>query len=438
MMVAMDSKVTDALDALRELGTPAEIRDLAERGYGPKTPPPVNSHIHLPPNFSAFDSVEQAVSLAAEQKIGVLGVSNYYDYEVYGDFVERARSRGIFPLFGLEIISMQAELRDAGIKVNDPGNPGKTYLCGKAITQFDRMSPEAARLLATIRKNDSDRMAAMTGRMGDAFRSRGFEAGVDESAVVEMIVTRHGSPRSTVYLQERHISQAFQESLFQRVSPEKRVAFLSEVCGTAIKVANPNDHVAVQNELRSHLMKAGKVAFVEEQFLSFDEARRLVLKLGGIPSYPVLADGASPICQFEADADGLIRELQSRGVHAAEWIPVRNSTHVLEEYVPKMRAAGLAVTAGTEHNTLDLIPFDPSAKDGPLPPSIRALFWEGACVAAAHQFLSLHGECGYVDRDGRPNPDFESGEDRICQLAKIGAAVIQRYFDTCQETPSDR
>ena len=28
---------------------------------------PANAHIHLPPNFSAFDSVEQAVSLAAEQ-----------------------------------------------------------------------------------------------------------------------------------------------------------------------------------------------------------------------------------------------------------------------------------------------------------------------------------------------------------------------------------
>ena len=67
-----------------------------------------------------------------------------------------------------------------------------------------------------------------------------------------------------------------------------------------------------------------------------------------------------------------------------------------------MRAAGLAVTAGTEHNTLDLIPFDPFCKDGDVPASVREIFWEGACVVAAHQFLSLHGECGYVDADGRP------------------------------------
>ena len=38
----------------------------AERGLRPKTRPRVNSHIHLPPNFSAFGSVKQAVELAAD------------------------------------------------------------------------------------------------------------------------------------------------------------------------------------------------------------------------------------------------------------------------------------------------------------------------------------------------------------------------------------
>jgi hypothetical protein len=28
-------------------------------------------------------------------------------------------------------------LCEAGVRVNDPGNPGKTYLCGKGITRFD-------------------------------------------------------------------------------------------------------------------------------------------------------------------------------------------------------------------------------------------------------------------------------------------------------------
>jgi hypothetical protein len=427
----MGAQVTAALDALRGLGEPSELCALADRGCG-AVPRPANAHIHLPPNFSAFESVDEAAAFAADQQIGVLGISNYYDFAVYGEFVERARKLGIFPLFGLEIIAMQADLRDAGVRVNDPVNPGKTYLCGKGITRFDCMTPEALRLTDVIRRNDCKRMAAMADRMRNVLASRGFDCKVDEQSVVDMIVQRHGSPRDTVYLQERHIAQAFQEALFRQVPVEGRLARLSEGLGAATKVCDPTDHVAVQNELRSHMMKAGKPAFVEESFLSFADARQLVLELGGIPSYPVLADAASPICQFEADADKLIDALTEREIHAVEWIPVRNKAAVVAEYVTKMRAAGFVVTAGTEHNTLDMIPLQPACKDGDVPPAVRDVFWEGACVVAAHQFLSLHGECGYVDADGRPNSTFVSADDRIQAMATIGAAVIQRYFETCK------
>jgi len=427
----MSQQVADALAALRDLGTPDEIRALAERGYGPRSPLRVNAHIHLPPNFSAFDSVDQAVTLAAEQRIGVLGVSNYYDYNVYGQFADRARAEGIFPLFGLETMAMQEDLRTAGVKVNDPGNPGKTYLCGKGITRFDSMSDAAAGLIGVIRRNDSARMAAMIDRVRTIFRDRGLETDVDEQAVIEMVVRRHGALRATVYLQERHISQAFQEALFERVRPEERLERLGVILGAKPQAADPDDHVAIQNEIRSHLMKAGKPAFVEEAYLSFADAHRLVLELGGIPSYPVLADGASQICEFETDADNLIAQLAARNIHAVEWIPIRNSVEVVRERVTKMRAAGLVVTAGTEHNTLDLVPFDPFCKDGPVPDSVRDIFWEGACVVAAHQFLSLHVECGFVDAAGKPNAAYGSADERIRAFARIGAAVMQRYDEAC-------
>jgi hypothetical protein len=427
----MGTQVSQALEALRRLGAPAEIRALAERGYGAASPRPVNAHIHLPPNFSAFDNVEQAIALAAEEQVSVLGVSNYYDYNVYGEFVERARKLGIFPLFGLEIMAMQPDLRDAAIRVNDPGNPGKTYLCGKGITRFDTMSAEARRLIDVIRSKDSQRMRTMIDRVRSTLRDRGLDCDVDEQAVVEMIVDRHGSARETVYLQERHISQAFQEAIFARVPASERIGRLTELLGAAPKLSGPMDHVGIQNELRSHLMKSGKPAFVAESYLDFAEARQLVLALGGIPSYPVLADGASPICEFESDAGKLITQIQKRGVHAVEWIPVRNEVSVVVKYVTKMRAAGLVVTAGTEHNTLDLIPLNPSCKNGEIRPEIRQVFWEGACVVAAHQFLSLHGECGYVDSNGRPNTDYSSADERIRSLANFGAAIIQRYFDLC-------
>lgn len=427
----MGQQVADALSALRELGTPDEIRALADDGYGPSQPPRVNAHIHLPPNFSAFESVQQAVNLAAEQQIGALGVSNYYDYEVYGDFVERARAKGIFPLFGLEIISMQDDLRDAGVKVNDPGNPGKTYICGKGITRFDEMTPEAARLIDVICHNDSQRMIAMIDRMREIFDQRGLETGIDEKAVIEMIVLRHGSPRKTVYIQERHISQAFQETLFENVEADDRVEKLNAILAPgSTKAKDADDFVAMQNDIRSHLMKAGKPAFVDEAFLSFEEAHRLIVELGGIPIYPTLADGASPICGFEDTPEGLVEKIRSRNVHAAEFIPIRNQTDVLRDYVTKMRAAGLAVTAGTEHNTLDLIQFDPFCTDGGVPDDIRAIFWEGACVVAAHQFLTLNGQTGFVDGEGNPTGDYASDDERIKAFAKIGAAVIQKFYES--------
>ena len=133
----MGTQVSEALDALRGLGTPAEIRALADRGYGAVSPPRVNAHIHLPPNFSAFDSVEQARDAGGRRADRRAGRQQLLRLQRYGEFVERARTAGIFPLFGLEIIAMQSDLRDAGIRVNDPGNPGKTYLCGKGITRFD-------------------------------------------------------------------------------------------------------------------------------------------------------------------------------------------------------------------------------------------------------------------------------------------------------------
>ncbi len=429
----MSRQLAVAMDALRELGSPQEIRAAAERGQLAQ-PAPLNSHVHLPPNFSAFDSVAQAVSLAVEQGLKVLGASNYYDYQVYAEFAAETRRAGVFPLFGLEIMCLDPELRDAGLRINDPGNPGKIYLCGKGITRFDPMTPEAVRLLDRIRHNDATRMAAMVDRLQEVLAERGLDTGLDVPAVVAGIVQRHGCDPQTVYLQERHISQAFQEALFRQLPPDSRWARLGQALGTAPSSSDPEDAVAVQNDIRSHLMKAGRPAFVAETFVGFEHARQLILELGGVPCYPVIADAAQPICELEQSPAGLMEELDRRGIHAVEWIPVRNRRDVLADYVRTLRQAGRPITAGTEHNTRDLIPLEPQAKDGPLPEDVRAIFWEGACVVAAHQFLNLHGECGFVDAQGQPHPDFDSAEERIQAFARWGAAVIYRYQQLPRET----
>ncbi len=389
-----------------------------------------NSHIHLPPNFSAFDSVAQAVTLAAKQDVQVLGVSNYYDYSIYAEFADRAVCAGVFPLFGTEIIALLDDLAREGIKINDPGNPGKMYLCGKGIAGFAPLSDEAAKRLEVIREKDSARMAAMTARLNRVFADAGFEAGLDAAGVKAGVVRRHGCPPETVYLQERHLAQAFQEALVEKLDPETCRAVLERAFGTAPK-ADPGDAVALQNDIRSYLMKTGKPAYVPETFVGFDHAYRLVLALGGIPCYPVLADGASPICQFEEDVSQLVAEIKKRGIHCAEFIPIRNEPQTLAAYVRAMRAAGLVVTAGTEHNTCDLLPLPPACKGGaPIEADVAAIFWEGACVVAAHQYLIFHGRPGYVDEEGRLHPGYTTGEARIAAFQALGAAVIAAYLNS--------
>ncbi|MHC4555059.1 MAG: hypothetical protein ACYSUS_07170, partial [Planctomycetota bacterium] len=132
----MDKPQTQVTDFLKSLGSIDAV--LAEAGNAvlPETLT-YNSHIHLPPNFSAFKRVEQAVQIASDEGVQVLGCGNYYDYSVYQQFTETAQSKGIFPLFGTEIIALETDLQEQGIRINDPGNPGKYYICGKGISRFE-------------------------------------------------------------------------------------------------------------------------------------------------------------------------------------------------------------------------------------------------------------------------------------------------------------
>lgn len=425
----MSPGVAEALAFLKSLGRPGDFAAGVPAAEALPVRPKVNSHIHLPPNFSAFESVAQAIELSAAQGIGVLGASNYYDFEVYGDFAEGARRTGIFPLFGLEIICLIDELVKAGVKINDPGNPGKMYVCGKGITRFAPFNAEAQRLLGIIRQSDTTRMREVIRRLAEVLARRGLPISLTEADVIDRVASRHGCPRGRVYLQERHVCQAFQEAIFAAVPAAERIEKLTRAFGLAeAPKFGPEDAVRIQNEIRAHLIKAGKPAYVEETFVDFGQAYRLVLELGGIPAYPTLADGTSPICPFEAPVEELIGNIQTRGFVCAEFIPIRNTPEVLSHYVKAMRAAGLVVTAGTEHNTLDLLPIEPACVKGiPIPDDVKEIFWEGACVVAAHQFLTLHGECGLVDAQGRPHPGYPDATTRIAALRSLGEAVIQRY-----------
>ena len=384
----------------------------------------LNTHVHLPPNFSAFETAEDAVQAAAREGIEVLGASNFHHPRIYRRFADAATAAGIVPLFGLEFISVIDSLRDAAVKVNDPANPGRIYLCGKGVDPFAAPTATATRLLEQVRAADADRMSSMVPLVRAWFAEAGLEAPLTAESIAAEVADRAGVPSSWVVLQERHVAMAFQEALFAAAAPDRRAALLARAFGGPAD-ASVDDAIAIQGEIRSRLMKAGRPAFVPEAAVSFDDAYRLILEMDGIPCYPTLADGASPICPWEEPPDALAQRVLERGIHAAELIPNRNRPEVVDTYVAAFRDAGIIVMAGTEHNTRARIPLEPRCVDGSLPsPAARAAFREATCVVAAHQHLRASGRPGYVDGRGRLNPGFPDGETRIRWFAELGAELI--------------
>jgi hypothetical protein len=383
-----------------------------------------NTHLHVPPNFSAFTTVEDCVETAAREGIKVIGTSNFHDFGVYGRFEAAAREHGLAPLFGLEFISVLADEQRSGVKVNDPDNPGRAYICGKGIPAPTDPGPEATAFLKRAKAANEARTSEMVDRIRELFAAADLELEVTYPSIVSVVADLAGVPEEWVVLQERHVALGFQVALFEALPLERRGPLLARVYGQPPSAA-PDDAVATQGELRSRLMKAGGAAFVEETPVPFEDAVDFIRGLDAITVYPTVADGIIPICGFEDPVEDLVERLLERRIYGAELIPNRNAPEVVEEYVSAWRDAGIFVMLGTEHNTQQRIPVQPLCRGGvPVPERSLDIAWEGTCIVAAHQHLRQRGEPGYVDRDGVLNPTFPDSETRIRYFAELGSELL--------------
>ena len=84
----------------------------------------------------------------------------------------------------------------------------------------------------------------MTEKLAERFAAAGLETGLDAEVVKARIVRRHGCPPEMVYLQERHIAQAFQEVLFERAPEPERGPLLERLFGAPSR-AQAGDAVGV-------------------------------------------------------------------------------------------------------------------------------------------------------------------------------------------------
>ena len=90
-------------------------------------------------------------------------------------------------------------------------------------------------------------------------------------------------------------------------------------------------------------------------------------------------------------------------------------------------------TVGTEHNTPKMEAMIPRCRNGvDLDESLRKIFWQGACVVAAHQYLTSKGKAGYVDTLGN-----RTGND-ITLLESTGEAIIKYYLGNLSKKDRER
>ena len=340
----------------------------------------VNAHLHTPFSFSAFDSVGQALDMAAAQDVKIVGINDFYTTDGYAEWSEGCRARGLYPLFNIEMISLDEAFQREGVRVNDPANPGRTYISGKGLA-FPAHIPEPyASRLAAVREESNAQVRAMCIKLNGLLESVGAGFVLDADEIVRTLTKGN--------LRERHLAKALRLAVEGRTTQPKTL--LEKNFGGKELKSDINDHAGVENEIRGNLLKAGGAAFVAEDpkaFLPLEEVVAIIEAAGGIPTYPFLADDAKGgFTDFEADLPKAAAALKAKGIHSVEFITTRNSAEVLERYAGWLWDNGFAVTFGSEHNTPAMEPILLYTRGGvPLTEKLKEINYAGACIVAAHQ-----------------------------------------------------
>ncbi|HLW07061.1 MAG TPA: hypothetical protein VKY45_05810 [Marinilabiliaceae bacterium] len=381
------------------------------------TSPKVNAHMHTPYSFSAFENIPQALDMAVAEEVKVVGINDFYTTDGYAEWARECEARKLFPLFNIEFISLNREDQVNNIRVNDPNNPGRTYLSGKGLSFPVQLENPYLQQLIDVRNESNHHVEQMCTILNLVLEEHGANFKLSYPDIEKEMT--HGNVR------ERHLAKALRLKIEEHFSAdESKIEFYKKIFGGKKLKSDIIDFAAVENEIRGNLLKAGGGAFIPEDpaaFLDMEAVRQIILQSGGIPTYPFLADDAKGnFTDFEEDKEKVAGLLKERGIASIEFITTRNSVKVLEEYADYFYKNGFVVTFGSEHNTPAMEPIELFARGKtPLSPKLMEINLKGASVTAAHQYLVAKGEKGYVDLKGEPDVNQRD------MYEKLGRALIE-------------
>ncbi len=380
----------------------------------------VNGHVHTPFSFSAFTGFDQMFRMACQEDIKVLGINDFYTVSGYQPFYQYCLKYKIFPLFNIEFVGLSAEDQKRGFRINDPNNPGRIYLSGKGLNFPVTLSEvNIARIDRVIKENHKQvaRMINKTNRLLE---------GLNPTFQISMHEIRDRFAKELV--RERHVAKAIRFILHEKVQDKReRHDFLRRLYRGKEPEADTSSIAALENEIRSNLLKADGAAFVPENkkaFLSVEQIIQIILDGGGIPCYPVLLDDINgKFTDLEGEWDNLVERLIGYHIPCIELIPGRNNFHVLKDFISYFYEHNFVILFGTEHNTPDLLPLTVSCRNGiPLDEEMKRVSYEGACIIAAHQYLKTKGKPGLIGADA------SAGITKKEKFISLGNAVIKQFI----------
>jgi len=196
----------------------------------------VNGHFHTPFSFSAFTEIEQAFTMAKSEGVQVLGVNDFYTTDGYPEFAELAAKYKIFPLFNIEFMALQRDLQEAGVRVNDPANPGRTYMSGKGLSHPFKIGAEELALLQQVQHESNVQTAEMVNKL-NAFLAElnpGISFGFEElkaKYAKNMLRERHIAKALRIAIDEKFTSEEDKKAFYLNVFSGKEVKSKLDRCG---------------------------------------------------------------------------------------------------------------------------------------------------------------------------------------------------------------
>lgn len=379
----------------------------------------VNGHIHTPYSFSAFPDMNTIFTMALQENIAVLGINDFYVTDGYDAFCEGALRNNVFPLFNIEFMGLMKKEQRRNIRINDPNNPGRIYFCGKGLDYPFHTDWWDRKQLDRIVRESQNQIKAMISRLNTLIKQ------INPSLSLTYDTIKKDYAHDLV--RERHLAKAVR-LLAEVEYKDDPLRFIETLYGEQKSKTGFSNTSALENEIRSNLLKSGGAAFVEEDekaFLPLRKIIQIIIKAGGIPCYPVLLDDPSGnYTEFEADPEQLFDSLTSLDVGCIELIPGRNNLDILNSFVEFFHNKGFLVIFGTEHNTPEMSPLTVTARGAkPLDDHLKSITWEAACVIAAHQYLRARNEEGYISAFGLPR----TGERK--EFAELGRLVIEYFLN---------